>query len=156
ANAAEIIAVDVIDEKLEKAKEMGATLTINSKEKDPVKAIKEATDGEGVDIAIEAIGHPITIQQAIESVRIGGKVVLIGMGAKAELEVNRIVIPSLKVLGHYGARPRIDIPKILEFIERGLLNPRDFVTHKFRLYEVKQAIHVLESGTALRVILRPP
>jgi len=156
ANAAEIIAIDVVDQKLQKAKAMGATLTINAKIEDPVKTIKEATNGEGVDIAIEAIGNTTTIRQAIESVRVGGKVVLIGMGATAEFEVNNVVIRGVKVLGHYGARPRIDIPNVIELIKKGLINPQEFVTHKFKLDEIKQAIHVLETGEAIRSNLLLP
>jgi len=155
ANAAEIIAVDIIDQKLQKAKAMGATLTINSRNEDPVKTIKEVTNGEGVDIAIEAIGNTTTIRQAIESVKIGGKVVLIGMGATVEFEVNKVVIPGIKIFGHYGARPRIDIPKVIELIKRGLISPKDFVTHKFKLDDIRQAIHTLETGEALRSLVKP-
>lgn len=153
ANAAEIIAIDVVEQKLQKAKAMGATLTINAKEEDPVKVIKEATNGEGVDVAIEAIGNKITIRQAIDSVKVGGKVVLIGMGAVAEFEVNSVVIRGIKVFGHYGARPRIDIPNVIELIRKGLINPKEFVTHKFKLDEITQAIHALETGEALRSVL---
>ncbi|MEM2227390.1 MAG: zinc-binding dehydrogenase [Candidatus Bathyarchaeia archaeon] len=153
ANAAEIIAIDIVEQKLQKAKTMGATLTINSKEEDPIKVIKEVTNGEGVDIAIEAVGNKATIRQAIDSVRVGGKVVLVGMGAIAEFEVNNVVIRGVKVLGHYGARPRIDIPNIIRLIRKKLIDPKEFVTHKFKLNEVKQAIHVLETGEALRSVL---
>lgn len=113
------------------------------------------TNGEGADIIIEAVGNTTTIKQALESVRIGGKIVLIGMGATAEFEVNKVVIPSIRILGNYGARPRLDIPRIIELIRRGLINPKDFVTGKFRLNDVKHAVHALETGEALRSLLVP-
>ncbi|KAG5235274.1 alcohol dehydrogenase class [Salix suchowensis] len=92
--ASDIIAVDVQDEKLEKAKTFGATATINSKIEDPIEMIKEITGGRGVDIAVEALGKPLTFSQCTQSVRDGGKAVMIGIaqaGAIGEIDINRLV-----------------------------------------------------------------
>ncbi len=152
---AEVIAIDVVDEKLRKARSLGASATINSRAEDPVKAIKDLTDGEGVDAAFEAIGMPITVRQATNSVRIGGRVVLIGLGSSVELELNPIVIRGIRLLGSYGGRPRIDLPKILRLIERGLIDLRDFVTGVYRLDEIEKALNDIKTGKAIRTIVIP-
>ncbi|KAJ7957111.1 putative Alcohol dehydrogenase [Quillaja saponaria] len=100
--APDIIAVDVLDEKLQKAKPFGAT---------PI----EITGGKGVDIAVEALGKPHTFPQCTESMKDGGKAVMIGLehagAAGGEVDINRIVHRKIKVIGSYGGRARQDLPK---------------------------------------------
>ncbi|KAI8537928.1 hypothetical protein RHMOL_Rhmol09G0062300 [Rhododendron molle] len=92
--ASEIIAVDVQDDKLQKAKTLGATHTINSRNEDAVEKIREITGGRGVDVAVEALGKPQTFLQCTQSVRDGGKAVMIGLtdsSARGEVDINRLV-----------------------------------------------------------------
>ncbi|RZS07724.1 hypothetical protein BHM03_00038608 [Ensete ventricosum] len=102
--AAEIIAVDVLDEKLQNAKMLGATHTINGLKEDVVDKIKvdilissfpsEITGGRGVDVAVEALGKPLTFMQCTKSVRDGGKAVMIGLAptnAIGEVDITRLV-----------------------------------------------------------------
>lgn len=152
---AEVIAIDVVDEKLRKARSLGASATINSKAEDPIKTVKDLTGGEGVDVAFEAIGLPITVKQAVGSVRIGGRVVLVGLGSGVELELNPIVIRGIRLLGSYGGRPRIDLPKILRLIEKGLVDLKDFVTGSYRLDEIEKALSDIKTGKAIRTIVIP-
>ena len=79
AGAHTIIAVDIDPKKLEWAKEFGATHVIDSTKVDPIESIREITDGNGVDVAIEAIGLPITYEQAFYSRDLAGTVVLVGV-----------------------------------------------------------------------------
>lgn len=79
AGAAKIIAVDIDDRKLETAKKMGATHTVNSRTSDPVEAIRALTDGNGADVVIEAVGRPETYQQAFYARDLAGTVVLVGV-----------------------------------------------------------------------------
>ncbi|MFE7340055.1 S-(hydroxymethyl)mycothiol dehydrogenase, partial [Streptomyces fimicarius] len=78
AGAAKIIAVDIDDRKLQTAKEMGATHTVNSRTTDPVEAIRALTGGNGADVVIEAVGRPETYQQAFYARDLAGTVVLVG------------------------------------------------------------------------------
>ncbi|KAB5512260.1 hypothetical protein DKX38_029288 [Salix brachista] len=147
--ASDIIAVDVQDEKLEKAKTFGATATINSKIEDPIERIKEITGGRGVDIAVEALGKPLTFSQCTQSVRDGGKAVMIGLaqaGAIEEIDINRLVRRKVQVIGSYGGRARQDLPKLVKLAESGIFNIADAVTRKYGFEEAGKAFQDLNQG----------
>uniref|UniRef100_A0A6N2KPN0 Alcohol dehydrogenase-like C-terminal domain-containing protein n=1 Tax=Salix viminalis TaxID=40686 RepID=A0A6N2KPN0_SALVM len=170
--ASDIIAVDVQDEKLEKAKTFGATATINSKIEDPIERIKlnemqkfpthdesattkafwlclEITGGRGVDIAVEALGKPLTFSQCTQSVRDGGKAVMIGLaqaGAIGEIDINRLVRRKVQVIGSYGGRARQDLPKLVKLAESGIFNLADAVTRKYGFEEAGKAFQDLNQG----------
>ena len=99
AGAHTIVAVDLDDRKLEMAREFGATHTVNSSIEDPVEAIRAVTDGNGVDVAIEAVGLPVTYQQAFNARDLAGTVVLVGVpNPEATLE-----LPMIEVFGRGGS-----------------------------------------------------
>jgi threonine dehydrogenase-like Zn-dependent dehydrogenase len=97
--AAPIIAVDVSNDKLEKAKLLGAHYTVNAKECDPIKRIMEITGG-GVDVSFEVLGIQDTFWTAVHSVRENGRAVIIGIppsGTKVELDYDRLVRKRIHV-----------------------------------------------------------
>jgi threonine dehydrogenase-like Zn-dependent dehydrogenase len=101
--ASDIIAVDVQDDKLQKAKTLGATHIVNAAKEDAVERIREITGGMGVDVAVEALGKPQTFMQCTLSVKDGGKAVMIGLsqaGSVGEIDINRLV--RRKVWGSYS------------------------------------------------------
>lgn len=147
--ASEIIAVDVQDEKLQSAKAIGATHTINARHDDVAGKIRELTGGRGVDIAVEALGRPQTFMQCTQSVRDGGKAVMIGLalsGAKGEVDINHLVRRQIKVIGSYGGRARQDLPKIVKLAERGTFNLSAAVSRKCKFEEVGNAYEDLNKG----------
>src|SRR5262249_56976524 len=95
AGAQTIIGVDVDDRKLEWAKQFGATHTINSRHTDPVQAIRNITGGNGVNVAIEAVGKPETYEQAFYARDHAGTVVLVGVPSPTM----QITLPLLEVFG---------------------------------------------------------
>ncbi|KAL0332586.1 UNVERIFIED_CONTAM: Succinate-semialdehyde dehydrogenase (acetylating) [Sesamum calycinum] len=148
--ASEIIAVDVQDEKLQKAKTFGATHAINARKEDAVAKIKEITGGRGVDVAVEALGRPQTFSQCVQSVRDGGKAVMIGLtlsGAKGEVDINHLVRRQIKVIGSYGGRARQDLPKLIKLAERGIFNLEAAVSRKCKFEEAGQAYKDLDEGS---------
>ncbi|KAL3597219.1 hypothetical protein D5086_008856 [Populus alba] len=150
--ASDIIAVDVQDEKLQKAKTFGATATINSTKEDPIKRIKEITGGRGVDIAVEALGKPLTFSQCTQSVRDGGKAVMIGLsqaGAVGEIDINHMVRRKIQIIGSYGGRARQDLPKLVKLAESGIFNLTDAVTRKYGFEEASKAFRDLNQGKIL-------
>ena len=158
AGASQIIAVDIVDQKLAVAKSLGATHTINVREKDPVKEIKDLTGGEGVDVSFEVVGLSETITQAIESVKVGGKVVLVGLmpvGSTAPVHVARVVRAGIQILGSYGGRPRADLPIIFKLVSASLLEVDTLVSRKYKLDETNSAFEALERGEVLRSIVTP-
>ncbi|WP_189152458.1 zinc-binding dehydrogenase, partial [Streptomyces lacrimifluminis] len=99
AGAAKIIAVDIDDNKLATARELGATHTVNSKETDPVEAIRELTGGFGADVVIEAVGRPETYKQAFYARDLAGTVVLVGVPTPEM----KLELPLIDVFGRGGS-----------------------------------------------------
>ncbi|KAJ1387773.1 Polyketide synthase, enoylreductase domain [Sesbania bispinosa] len=131
--ASDIIAVDVQDEKLQKAKKFGATHTINSAKEDPIEKIIEITGGKGVDVAVEALGKPQTFAQCTQSVKDGGKAVMIGLaqaGSLGQVDINRLVRRKIQVIGSYGGRARQDLPKLIRLAEnRSIILAHNSASH---------------------------
>ena len=155
--AGRIIAVGTKKWKLETALELGATDTINSKETEVTKAIKEITGG-GPDVVIEAGGTQETIRMAIDSVRIGGRVVLVGLPpttAEIPLRIASIVRNGIKIIGNYGGRPRIDMPRLIELVKLGKYDPSSLITGTFKLEEINEAVKLLQEGNAIRSLIVP-
>ncbi|EPS70775.1 hypothetical protein M569_03980, partial [Genlisea aurea] len=147
--ASEIIAVDIQDEKLEKAKTFGATHVVNSKTEDAVAKIREITGGRGVDVAVEALGRSQTFLQCVQSVRDGGKAVMIGLtlsGTKGEVDINHLVRRQIKVVGSYGGRARQDLPKLVKLAERGIFDIEATVSRKCRFEDAAEAYRDLDRG----------
>ncbi|KAJ4963998.1 hypothetical protein NE237_023937 [Protea cynaroides] len=148
--ASEIIAVDVQDEKLENAKKLGATHTVNAVKEDVIDRIKEITGGMGVDIAVEALGKPQTFVQCSQSVRDGGKAVMIGLApanSVGEVDINRLVRRQVKIIGSYGGRARQDLPKIVKLAETGIFDLNAAVSRKCTFEEAGNAYQDLNKGS---------
>lgn len=144
-----IIAVDVREDKLEAARRLGATHTVNSARAAPGEVIREATRGRGVDVAFEALGRPETFAQAVEAVRDGGRVVAVGIapsGVTASVEITRLVRRKVRILGSYGARTRTDLPAVLELARRGQVRVRELVTRHYALDQAEDAYRALSRG----------
>ncbi|KAK7358753.1 hypothetical protein VNO77_00691 [Canavalia gladiata] len=148
--ASDIIAVDVQDEKLQKAKSIGATHTINSAKEDPIEKIIEITGGKGVDVAVEALGKPQTFAQCTQSVKDGGKAVMIGLakaGSLGEVDINRLVRRKIQVIGSYGGRARQDLPKLIRLAETGIFNLGHAVSRRYTFEEAGKAFQDLNNGS---------
>ncbi len=156
---ANVIAIDLNDDKLNHARRIGASTTINPKSEDVINRLLELTDGKGVDAAIEVIGLKVTIESAIRSVRSGGRVVLVGLsskGSEASFEINGLVRRGIRIIGSYGGKPRIDMPEIISLADKGLINIKDSISAEFKLEEINEAFERLERGEILgRAILKP-
>jgi succinate semialdehyde reductase (NADPH) len=147
--ASQIVAVDIAKEKLEAAKRLGATHTVNSREEDAVARVRELTEGDGVDAAFEVLGRPETFVQALEMLRDGGRMVAVGIApgkAAAGVEITRLVRRSLRLIGSYGARARSDMPRILRLAALGAFRPERMVTRRFSLEEADEAYKALDRG----------
>lgn len=147
--ASQIIAVDIVDDKLEMARRLGATHTVNGARDNVVATVRELTGGTGVDVAFEALGRAETFIQASEVLRDGGRMVAIGIApgtTTAPLEITRLVRRSQRVIGSYGARTRSDMPRVLDLAGRGVFRPEDVVTRRYPLEKVDEAYGALAHG----------
>ena len=158
AGARTIIAVDIDDRKLELAKQFGATHTVNSRTTDPVEAIREATEGFGADVVIEAIGRPETYEQAFFARDLAGTVVLVGV---PEPDM-RLDLPLIEYFGRGGALksswygdclPSRDFPMLIDLYLQGRLPLDQFVSEKIGIGDVEAAFEKMHHGDVLRSVV---
>ena len=159
AGAAKIIAVDVDDRKLETARTMGATDTVNSKESDAVEAIQALTGGFGADVVIEAVGHPETWKQAFYARDLAGTVVLVGVPTP---DMRIPDIPLIDVFGRGGSLksswygdclPSRDFPMLVDLYQQGRLDLDAFVTEEIGLGDIEAAFEKMHGGDVLRSVV---
>jgi S-(hydroxymethyl)glutathione dehydrogenase/alcohol dehydrogenase len=146
--ARRIIAVDLADDKLAAAREAGATDTVNSSKVDPVQAVNDLTHG-GVDVVIEAVGFGGTIVQGAQMVHAGGKVVPVGLAsgtATANIPINHLVRRKVQLLGSFGARPRRDMPIVLDLAAKGSIDLDKAITRRYAFADANQAYQDLDNG----------
>ena len=146
--AREVVAIDLADDKLDLARRLGATVTINASSVDAVEAVREVTGGKGVDVAFEALGSPATVETAIDVLDDGGRAVLVGIapvGSRATFDITRVVRRKIRILGSYGARARTDMPLALDLVARGLVQVGDLITDRFPLEETARAYEALDN-----------
>jgi S-(hydroxymethyl)mycothiol dehydrogenase len=158
AGAARIIAVDIDDRKLDTARKLGATHTVNSKEADAVDAVRELTGGFGADVVIEAVGRPETYRQAFYARDLAGTVVLVGVPTPEM----KLELPLLDVFGRGGALksswygdclPSRDFPMLIDLYLQGRLDLDAFVTETIALDEVEKAFERMHGGDVLRSVV---
>ncbi len=154
-----VVAVDVLDAKLELAIRMGATHTIDARADDAVSALDELCPA-GLDIAIEASGRPLAMQQALAAVKSrGGRAVIIGNAHHGEVvtldpqQFNQ----GKRLFGTWGgdSRPDTDFPLYATLLEAGRLNLEPLIGRAYPLDQVNQALDDLESGVTARPIIKP-
>src|SRR6195952_691041 len=159
AGAAKIIAVDLDDRKLETARKLGATDTVNSKESDPVEAIQALTDGNGADVVIEAVGRPETWKQAFYARDLAGTVVLVGVPTP---DMKLPDIPLIDVFGRGGALksswygdclPSRDFPMLIDLYLQGRFDLDAFVSETIGLGDVEAAFDKMHKGEVLRSVV---
>ncbi len=158
AGAACVIAVDIDDRKLETARGLGATHTVNSRSQDAVEAIRALTGGHGADVVIEAVGRPETYEQAFYARDLAGTVVLVGVPTPDM----RVDLPLLDVFGRGGALksswygdclPSRDFPMLIDLYRRGRLDLDAFVTETIGLDGVEEAFTRMHKGDVLRSVV---
>ena len=158
AGAHTIIGVDIDDRKLEWAKDFGATHTINASQTDPVEAIRGLTGGNGVDVAIEAVGNPVTYEQAFYARDHAGTVVMVGVpDPQMKIELPMIEIfgrgGSLKSSWYGDCLPTRDFPIFIDLYMQGRLDLDRFVSETIALDDVEEAFHKMERGEVLRSVV---
>src|SRR3954447_6703850 len=153
-----IIAIDIADSRLEKARELGADVTINSGDEDAFERVMELTGGLGADVAIEAVGVPETFELCTDLIRPGGRVANVGVhGHSATLHLEKLWIRDILITT--GLVDTTTTPKLLRLIEAGRLDPTPFATHRFALADAEEAYDVFGAAAeshALKVVLEAP
>ena len=158
AGATAIIAVDLLDNKLELAREFGATHAVNSSREDPVERIRELTGGAGVHYAFEAIGlmaEPFV--QSILCTRRGGVTVWVGHApddTPVTIDARMLDLEKTVKGCQYGSsRPHINFPRLLNFYKNGRLKVDELISRRFQLDEINTAFEVLGRGEVARSVV---
>ncbi|MAE43043.1 alcohol dehydrogenase [Candidatus Woesearchaeota archaeon] len=152
-----IIAIDIIDKKLEESKAIGATHTINATSKDPVKELKNICPN-GIDFAIESSGITKVMKQALESVKMrGGKAIVVGNahhGETLNLDPHQFNLGK-SILGTWGGDndPDEDFSKYIEFVTSGKIELSNFTSKVYDLENINKALDDLENGKVLRPLI---
>ena len=151
AGAGTIIAIDRDPRKLEWARELGATHTVNAAELDTVAAVQELTGGFGADVVIDAVGRPETWRQAFYARDLAGTVVLVGVPTP-DLRLEMPLIDffsrggSLKSSWYGDCLPERDFPTLVDLYQQGRLPLERFVSERIKLDEVEDAFHTMHKG----------
>lgn len=158
AGAARVIAVDLLDSKLERATAFGATHTINAGRAQAHKVIRSLTGGRGADYAFEVVGNPQVATTAFLSTAKGGTLVCVGLApvkVQYSFDAYLLVAGEKRVVGSFygSANPRLEIPRLLELHQLGRLQLGELITHRFGLSEINAAVSALQSGEAVRPLL---
>jgi S-(hydroxymethyl)glutathione dehydrogenase / alcohol dehydrogenase len=156
AGAERIIAIDTVAAKLELAKTLGATDTLNASNADPVQQVKEMTGG-GVHYSFEALGTKATAEQAFAMLRAGGTATIIGMvplGVKIELHgYDFLRDRKLQGTSMGGNRFRVDMPRLLSLWRQGRLKLDHLISGRIRLDEINEGFTALKSGAPVRQLI---
>jgi S-(hydroxymethyl)glutathione dehydrogenase/alcohol dehydrogenase len=152
-----IIAVDVLDSKLEFARQLGATDTINGRQVDAVKTLRQLTRL-GPDYVFDSVGAAVTISQALQAIRPGGTAVIAGLHAaltEVPIPAASLILQNKSLLGSfYGSgRPQIDLPKLVNLYRAGRLQLDQLISQRYPLEELPQAFHDMEAGHVARGII---
>jgi alcohol dehydrogenase len=151
-----IIAIDLEESRLERARQFGADLTIRGGSEEVKQRVMELTNGQGVDVVMEAVGIPETFELCTEIVKPGGRVANIGVHGKPVcLHLERLWSHNITIRTRLV--DTVSVPQLLSLIQAGRLDPSPFVTHRFKLAEAMEAYDVFaragETG-ALKVVLQ--
>jgi alcohol dehydrogenase, propanol-preferring len=152
---ARVVAVDLVDEKLEWATRLGAEAVYKPTDTErPDRALRELTGG-GADVAFEAVGRPDTQDLVISSLRTGGRAVLVGYSPAAlKLNAGRVMFRELEIVGSLGCRP-VDYPRVIDLVRQGRIRITELVSRRFTLDHIGEAFDHLRNGAAIRSVVTP-
>jgi threonine dehydrogenase-like Zn-dependent dehydrogenase len=158
--AALIIGIDSNSERLEVARQLGANVTLNTKDGDPVAEIKRLTEGRGVDVAIEALGRQETFENALRAMRPGGTLSSLGVYSGklvAPYEAFYAGLGDQKIVTTLCPGGKERMRRLMSMIQNGRVNLRPIVTHAFALDNIEEAFTLFseQRDRVLKVALYP-
>jgi 2-desacetyl-2-hydroxyethyl bacteriochlorophyllide A dehydrogenase len=154
AGAAKVFAIDTVPERLSVAAELGGE-PVHLSEQDPRAIVREATEDRGVDVCIDAVGHPDALDTAIRLTRPCGSVQCIGV--YAERTETHMGLLWLKALTLRGGQANViaHVDRVLAMLSAGVLDPSPLVTHHMKLEQAPEAYAVFDRREALKIVLTP-
>ena len=152
---AEIIMIDLDENRLDVARRFGATATVNAKDANAAEAVMKMTGGRGVDTAIEAVGVPASFITCENIVAPGGTIANVGVhGAKVDLHLERLWAQNITITTRLV--DTVSTPMLLKTVQAGKIDPKRLITHRFKLASILDAYDTFgqaASTHALKVII---
>lgn len=158
AGASKVIASDISESRLKFAKKLGADFTVNAGKQNPTKTVLELTNMKGVDVAIDAVGKPITASQAVEVTRGGGRTVIFGFHLKpGEINLARVFDRELEIKASFRTVGELDYHRAMDLVSTGKIDAKSLITHSMPLAQIRHALELIEKDLegVVKVILRP-
>jgi L-iditol 2-dehydrogenase len=156
AGCHEVIAIDLDEQRLEIAKKLGATQTVNSSQTDAVAAVMELTEGKGANVAVEVVGNAAALATAIGCTRRGGRIGLIGnLAAEAPFPLQSVVTRELTLIGNCASAG--EYPRAIELVASGAIRVKPLINAVAPLAEGPrwfERLYAREAGL-MKVILKP-
>lgn len=157
AGASQIVVMDLKNERLKLAMKLGADLAINPLHEDPLGRLMELTHGKGADLAIEAVGSPATVKQAIQMVKKGGRVNIFGVApvnSKIDTSPFDIYFREIEVVGTY-AITREAFRRSIAMLQSGRIKIEPLITERFPLSDIAKAFTLVEKKEGLKKLIYP-
>jgi len=158
AGAESVITCDITDWRLKVSSKMGSDATVNSVREDPIRRVLELTDGKGVDMAIDAVGKPVTARQAVEMVKPGGRTVIFGFHLKpSEINLPRVFDRELEIRASFRTVGEEDYRTSARLISKGKIDVKSLITHVLPLEEIRRGLDIIDKGleNVIKVVLKP-
>ena len=156
--AGKIIAVDINQPALDRSKVFGADELIDAAREDPIARIKELTEGQGVDLAVECVGHKETIANAVESLRIGGRTVVVGIGPEnIEIVPTSIFVRNeFELIGSYGYTVG-ELRRVTDLIVSGRLSLSQTISKRMSIDDINEGLKRFKdkTGNPVRILIYP-
>lgn len=157
AGADQVIVTGTRDNRLHVAKDLGAAFTVNITREDPVKRVKDITNGLGVDIVIEATGRPDAVNQAIGMIKAGGRIVIFGVGQEPvdNFDIYSVYRNQITMIGCRG-RTESETDAALKCLGCGKVSVEAIITHVLPLEETNRAFEIVDKrlDNAIRVVIK--
>jgi 2-desacetyl-2-hydroxyethyl bacteriochlorophyllide A dehydrogenase len=153
--AGKVVAVDIVPERLELAKQLGA-IAVNSQETDADDVVLELTSWRGADVVVDAVGHESALAACFPLVRMGGTISLAGMYTEVEgtMPIGDMWLKNITVTAG-AANVQGHMDEVIELVRDGRLDPKVIISHRLPLSEAAKGYELFEQKEALKVVLDP-
>lgn len=135
------IVLDILDWKLERARQLGADLVLNPATEDDVARVMEFTEGQGAEVVLEAAGSPVTVASSVDYVASAGRIGIIGITGQ-EIPLHQSEFTRKEVDVHFSRNSLDQFPRVIERVSRGEIDPRPMISHRFPFSHVRQALQL--------------
>lgn len=153
ATGARVIVVEPVAYRRELAKSLGCDVAIDPRGTDPVKAIKELTNGEGADCTLDCTGIPEPRVNTIRSARTYGRACLVGEGGETSFDVSRDIIHKQLTIHGSWTMSTVSLEEVANYVVDHKVPLKKIITHRFRLEQAAEAYKVFESGQTGKVVI---